>query len=50
MCTRGLVRTVQRRNGDGDFTYLVVARKRLAVARRRLDDAMPNLNRRGEAA
>ena len=50
MCTRGLVRTVQRRNGDGDFTYLVVARKGLAVARRRLDDAMPNFDRRGAAA
>jgi len=50
MSTRGLVQTVQRRNGDGDFTYLVVARKRLAAARRRLDDAMPNLDRRGDAA
>ena len=50
MCTRGLVRTVQRRNRDGDFTYLVVARKGLAVARRRLDDAMPNFDRRGAAA
>ena len=50
MCTRGLVQTVQRRNGDGDFTYLVVARQRLAVARRRLDAAMPNLPRRGDTA
>ncbi len=50
MATRGLVRTVQRRHGEGDFTYLVVARKGLAVARRRLDDAMPHLDRRGAAA
>ncbi len=50
MSDRGLVRAVQRRNGEGDFTYLLIAAHRLTVARRRLGDALPSLTQRGDAA
>jgi hypothetical protein len=43
LCARGLVQTVQRRHGDGDCTYIVIAGKRFNAARRRLHQAMPGL-------
>jgi hypothetical protein len=43
LVARGLVQAVQRRHAEGDCSYLVIASKRLNSARRRLGQALPEL-------